>query len=88
MTTTMCATGNGNGLKLFADLLRVFVDKKIWHVQVNCISSDTLRAAQREPEKYRDIVVRVVGYSAFFVDLTKPVQNILIARTEHRLADA
>ncbi len=79
---------DSNGHKLLADLLRVFVDKKIWHVQINCVSSDTLRAAQCDPDRHRDIVVRGVGYSAFFTDLTKPVQDTLIARTEHRLAAA
>jgi len=43
----------------------------------------TLRAAQAEPEKYRDLIVRVAGYSDYFCDLTSALQNEIIARTEH-----
>ena len=48
----------------------------------NVISSDTLRAAQKDPEAYRDLVVRVSGYSALFADLGKPLQDEIIQRTE------
>ena len=44
--------------------------------------ADTLRAAQAEPEKYRDLIVRVAGYSDYFCDLTAALQNEIIARTE------
>jgi formate C-acetyltransferase len=73
------------GIKRLADLVRTFVDLKAWHVQFNVVSSDTLRAAQREPEKYRDIVVKVAGYNAFFVELDETIQNNIIERTEHRI---
>jgi formate C-acetyltransferase len=52
-------------------------------VQINVISSDTLRAAQKEPEKYRDLMVKVAGYNAFFTQLSKQLQDSIIARTEH-----
>jgi formate C-acetyltransferase len=71
------------GIKRLADLVRTFVDLKGWHVQFNVVSSDTLRAAQREPDKYRDIVVKVAGYNAFFVELDESIQNNIIERTEH-----
>jgi formate C-acetyltransferase len=73
------------GFKRLADLLRTMVDEKVYHVQLNVVSPDTLRAAQEEPEKHRDLVVKVSGFNAFFVDLVKPVQDTIIARTEHRL---
>jgi len=53
------------------------------HVQFNVIDRNTLLAAQKEPEKYRDLVVRVAGYSAQFVSLDKSVQDDIILRTEH-----
>ena len=72
-------------VKILVDLIRTFVDQKIYHVQINTISSDTLRAAQKEPDKYRDLVVKVAGYNAFFVRLDKPLQDGIIARTEHTM---
>ena len=66
-------------------LIRTFIDQKIFHMQINVVSSDTLRAAQAEPEKHRDLVVKVAGYNAFFTDLNKPLQDSIIARTEHGL---
>ena len=66
-----------------ADLIRAFIDQKIYHVQINVVSSDVLKAAQREPDKHRDLVVKVAGYNAFFTDLGEAHQNTVIARTEH-----
>jgi formate C-acetyltransferase len=68
-----------------AGLVRAFIDQKIFHMQINVVSSDTLRAAQEEPEKYRDLVVKVAGYNAFFTQLKKELQDTIIARTEHGL---
>ncbi len=76
---------NEDGVKRLADLMRTFVDQKIFHVQINVVSSDTLRAAQKEPEKYRDLTVKVAGYNAFFTQLYKVLQDSIIARTEHGL---
>jgi formate C-acetyltransferase len=73
------------GFKRLADFIRSFIDQKIVHVQINVVSSDTLRAAQKEPDEYRDLVVRVAGYNAYFVRLTRPLQDGIIARTEHGL---
>jgi choline trimethylamine-lyase len=74
-----------NGFKRLADLIRVFVDQKADHVQINVVSADYLRAAQKEPEKYRELVVKVAGYNARFVDVHKELQDSIIARTEHGL---
>ncbi len=54
-----------------------------FHVQFNCISSETLREAQAHPENYKDLLVRVAGYSTQFVNLSKSMQDAIIARTEH-----
>lgn len=56
-----------------------------FHVQFNCISSKTLRDAQAHPEKYKDLLVRVAGYSTQFVNLSRSMQDAIIARTEHSL---
>lgn len=72
-----------DGFKRLADLIRVFIDQKVDHIQINVVSLDTLIAAQKEPEKYKDLVVKVAGYNARFVDLHKELQNSIIARTEH-----
>ena len=75
---------NGEVQRL-ADLIRTFIDQKIYHVQINIVSTDTLRAAQKEPGKYRDLMVKVAGYNAFFTQLGKEHQDSIIARTAHGL---
>ena len=70
-------------LDWFAAFLRGFVDLNVAHVQFNVISGDTLRKAQQHPEQFRSLVVRVAGYSAYFVELDKQVQDEIIRRTEH-----
>ncbi|MEE9399119.1 MAG: glycine radical domain-containing protein, partial [Dehalococcoidales bacterium] len=74
-----------DGVKRMADLIRTFVDLKIFHLQLNITSSDTLKAAQQEPEKYRDLMVKVAGYNAYFTQLSKELQESIIARTQHGL---
>jgi formate C-acetyltransferase len=73
------------GFKRMADLIRTFVDQKIHHIQFNIVSSDTLKAAQKEPDKYKDLMVRVAGYVARFVELPTKIQDTIIARTVHGL---
>lgn len=53
------------------------------HIQFNVVTADTLREAQAKPEKFKDLIVRVAGYSDYFVDLTQELQNEIINRTEH-----
>ena len=74
-----------NKQKLIALLRGFFDDLKGWHVQYNIVDRETLLRAQEEPEKYRDLVVRVAGYSAFFTTLSPDTQNDIIARTEQQL---
>jgi pyruvate-formate lyase len=66
-------------------LLRGFQALKGWHVQFNVVSTETLLDAQKHPEKYRDLVVGVAGYSALFVTLDKATQDDIIQRTVHEL---
>ena len=54
-------------------------------MQVNVVSADTLRAAQKNPEAYRDLIIRIAGYSARFIELAPDIQEDLIARTEHQM---
>ncbi|MCE5221316.1 MAG: glycyl radical protein [Clostridium sp.] len=73
---------NDNGLKNLASLIRGYFDEKGMHVQFNVIDKAVLIDAQKHPEQYRDLVVRVAGYSAQFICLDKSVQDDIIARTE------
>jgi formate C-acetyltransferase len=67
-------------------MLRTFFEQhRGWHVQYNIVSRDTLLKAKETPQNYRDLVVRVAGYSAFFTALSPEAQDDIIARTEHSL---
>jgi formate C-acetyltransferase len=76
------ALAGDNGLKNFAALIRGYFDRKGLHIQFNVIDRDTLIDAQKNPDNYKDLVVRVAGYSAHFVKLAKEVQDNIISRTE------
>lgn len=71
--------------KLVSIIRTFFAELKGWHVQYNIVSRETLLAAKKDPEKYRDLVVRIAGYSAFFTTLSPDTQDDIIARTEHSL---
>ncbi len=66
----------------FIALLRSFVDLGIHHIQFNVIDRETLLDAQKHPENYEDLIVRIAGLAAYFIDLDKAVQDQIIARTE------
>ncbi len=72
-----------DGLSKVGSLVRSYFRLGGHHIQFNVVTAATLRAAQAEPEKYRDLIVRVAGYSDFFCDLTRALQDDIIARTEH-----
>lgn len=74
-----------SGLNKLADFLGAFTKLKLQHVQFNVVNADTLRAAQERPQDYASLVVRVAGYSAFFVELSKEIQDDIIRRTAHQL---
>ena len=63
-------------------LMDVYFDRKGMHSQFNIISRDTLLNAMEKPEDYKDLLVRVAGYSAYFVELSKPLQYDILNRTE------
>ncbi|MFV0466872.1 MAG: glycyl radical protein [Lachnospiraceae bacterium] len=71
-----------NGRDNLIALLDEIVDKKVMHSQFNIIGREILEAAQEDPDDYKDLLVRVAGYSAYFVELNKFLQNDLIGRTE------
>ena len=73
-----------DGIEQLAHLVRSYFKLDGHHIQFNVVTADTLRAAQKEPEKYRDLIVRVAGYSDYFCDLTRGLQEEIIARTEQR----
>ena len=64
--------------------MRSFVDLGIHHIQFNVIDKDILLDAQQHPDRYGDLTVRVAGYSAYFIDLEKEMQDQIIARTEQQ----
>jgi pyruvate-formate lyase len=72
------------GKKKFAALIRTYFRMNGHHIQFNIVTAETLRKAQHEPEKYRDLIVRVAGYSDYFVNLTSELQDEIIKRTEHK----
>lgn len=77
-----CVAGEAGTDKLVA-FIRTWCDLKLWHLQFNVINRETLLAAKKEPDKYRSLIVRIAGYSAYFTDLSPDLQDDLIARTEH-----
>jgi formate C-acetyltransferase len=71
------------GIDNLAHLVRAYFALGGHHIQFNVVSADMLRDAQKNPDKYRDLIVRVAGYSDYFCDLTRALQDEIISRTEH-----
>lgn len=71
-----------DGLEKFVAYLRTYFDQKGMHVQYNVVTKETLIEAQKNPEKYKTLVVRVAGYSALFTTLSRSLQDDIINRTE------
>ncbi len=76
------ALAGESGLENFVALVQTYFEMKGSHMQFNVVSRETLRDAQRNPDKYRSLVVRVAGYSALFTTLSKSLQDDIINRTE------
>jgi pyruvate formate-lyase/glycerol dehydratase family glycyl radical enzyme len=74
------------GTNMLGELIRAWCDMKFWHIQFNVINRETLIEARKHPENYRNLLVRVAGYSAYFVELSPELQDEIIARTEHSRA--
>ena len=69
--------------KKFGDFVRAYMlDLSGLHIQFNVVSAETLRDAQAHPERYKNLLVRVSGFSAYFVELSREVQEDVIGRTE------
>ncbi|MFC2115692.1 trans-4-hydroxy-L-proline dehydratase [Bacteroidota bacterium] len=74
---------SSEGMEKIAYLIRSYFRMNGHHIQFNVVTAETLREAQKEPEKYTDLIVRVAGYSDYFNDLGKDLQDEIIRRTEH-----
>ncbi|MCD8214853.1 MAG: glycyl radical protein [Clostridiales bacterium] len=77
-----CVQGE-EGTEKLVRFIEAWRDLKLWHVQFNVLNTETLREAQKHPEDYRNLLVRIAGYSAYFTELTKDLQDDIISRTEH-----
>ena len=64
-------------------MVKTYAEMGGYHIQFNVVDKETLLDAQRNPEKYKDLVVRLAGFSVFFVELAPQVQMEIISRTEH-----
>lgn len=73
-----------DGIDKVAHLVRSYFKMDGHHIQFNVVNAKTLRDAQKNPQNYRDLIVRVAGYSDYFVDLTEELQEEIIKRTEHQ----
>jgi formate C-acetyltransferase len=72
------------GLDKLVGLIRAYFKLDGHHIQFNVVDAATLRRAQKDPQQYRDLIVRVAGYSDYFCDLSQALQDEIIARTEHQ----
>lgn len=77
-----CVQGQ-TGTEKLVMFIETWRDLKLWHLQFNIINRETLLAAQKNPERYSSLLVRVAGYSAYFCELSKDLQDDIISRTEH-----
>ena len=75
--------GTQTGLKACANLIRTFFSLGGMQIQVSVLSKEEMLAAQKAPDKYRDLIVRIGGYSEYFTKLGRALQDSVIARTEH-----
>lgn len=80
--TPACVAGEEGTDKLIS-FIRTWSDLRLWHLQFNIINRQTLLDAQKNPDQYRNLLVRIAGYSAYFTDLSADLQNDLIERTAH-----
>ena len=73
-----------DGIKKLAHLIRSYFKLVGHHIQFNVTTAETLREAQQHPEQHRDLIVRVAGYSDYFCDVGRDLQEEIIARTEQQ----
>ena len=72
-----------NGTEKLVQFIKAWHDLRLWHLQFNVLNTETLRQAQKQPQLYKNLLVRIAGYSAYFTELSKDLQDDIIARTEH-----
>ncbi len=72
-----------NGTRKLLDIIRAYMRKGGFHVQFNIVDSNTLRDAQKAPDKYRELMVRVAGFTQYWCEIGKPIQDEVIYRTEY-----
>lgn len=80
--TVRCKEGN----ERLVNYLKSFLDLELYEIQFNVIDRETLEDARRNPNEYKSLLVRVAGYSAYFVELSKPLQDDIIGRSELKMA--
>ncbi|MDR2525184.1 MAG: glycyl radical protein [Oscillospiraceae bacterium] len=80
--TPACVAGEAGTEKL-VQFIEGWRDLRLWHVQFNVLNQSTLLEAQKHPEEHGDLLVRIAGYSAYFTQLTRDLQDDIIARTQH-----
>ena len=83
MKFTPALLADEDGIVKLGHMVRAYFRMNGHHVQFNVVRAETLRKAQAEPEAYRDLIVRVAGYSDYFCDLARELQDEIISRTEH-----
>lgn len=71
------------GSRKMLQMIKSFMDQGGFHIQFNVVDSRMLKDAQKKPEQYRDLLVRVAGFTQYWVEVSKPIQDELIARTEY-----
>ena len=84
MKFTPSLVSDDTGITNWAHLVRSYFKMDGHHVQFNVVRANALREAQAKPEEHRDLIVRVAGYSDYFCDLSRELQEEIIARTEHQ----
>lgn len=72
-----------NGSRMLLSLVKTYFDLGGYHIQFNCVSADTLKSAKDKPDDYKNLMVRVAGFSAYYTRLDRGVQNEIIKRTEY-----
>lgn len=77
------AIKGGEGAKKLLDLTRAYMRKGGYHIQYNIVDSKVLKDAQQKPENYRDLMVRVAGFTQYWCEIGKPIQDEVVARTEY-----
>ena len=81
-TASECSKGI-EGSKKLLDLTRSYMRKGGFHIQFNIVDSKVLKDAQKHPNNYRDLLVRVAGFTQYWVEIGKPIQDEVVARTEY-----